>query len=55
MRPQQIIDKHYAPACDRIWTDVAAGLISADQAVERQHLLWLRVADRIKRETGYSV
>jgi hypothetical protein len=54
MTPQQIIEKHYAPACDRIWSEVAAGLIDTDQAIERQHSLWLRVAARIKRETGYS-
>jgi len=52
---QALIDRYYNPAYARIWADHEAGRISTDQAIDRTHIAWERMAKKVERETGYNV
>jgi hypothetical protein len=52
MTAQQIVDRHYTPAYDRIWADASAPGFDVDAAIERTHRAWLKVAALIHRVTG---
>ncbi len=51
MTIQELIDRYYHTAYDRIWEQP----MTVEQKLERTERAWDRAKERIKRETGYEV
>jgi hypothetical protein len=52
---QTLIDKYYSAAYARIWAQCDGSPESVESALARCATAWQKAAERIHRETGYSV
>jgi hypothetical protein len=52
---QDLIDRYYSTAYERIWAQFDRGEIEVDEALRRTEAAWDKAAARILRDTGYSI
>ena len=55
MTAQEVFDKSYLGAYERIWKDYESGECSLDQALDRLLKAWRKAANEVRRKTGYGL
>jgi hypothetical protein len=52
---QDLVDRYYSVAYERIWAQFDRGEIEIEEALRRTEAAWDKAAARILRDTGYTV